>query len=177
MRTSLVTIFSSGTPLSLTSAAKVVRVLSTKQTLSSAPSSVRMTVKQRKHHTAVSYQVMKKKGLTPSFFSSSLFKIKIKLLFKMNLITRTVAKMDKVSLVRLCLVFLIGNIFKVYPVSTQQSWTPKHVQREFVINLNIFYTQYGFLQRYYILELQSLNSWQFIFRLSLVVTVAKSMVN
>ena len=63
LRTSLVTIFSSGTPLSLTGAAKVVRVLSTEQNPSSAPPSVRMNVRQRKHHTAVSYPVMNKKGL------------------------------------------------------------------------------------------------------------------
>ena len=55
--TSLVTIFSHGTPPSQTGAAKVVKVLSTKLTLLLTPSTMRMNVKQRKRQSVEYYQV------------------------------------------------------------------------------------------------------------------------
>ena len=57
LRTLLVTIFSHGTPLSQTGAAKVVRVLSTKLTLLLTPSTMRMNVKQQKLQSVEYYQV------------------------------------------------------------------------------------------------------------------------
>ena len=57
LRNSLETHFSCGTPQSRIGAVKVVRVLSTKLTLSLTPSTMKTTVKQWKLQSVRSYQV------------------------------------------------------------------------------------------------------------------------
>ena len=60
-RTSLMTLFSRGTHQSQTDAVKIVRVLSSKRTLSLIPSTMRMNVKQQKRQSVEYYQVNAKK--------------------------------------------------------------------------------------------------------------------
>ena len=57
LKTTKVALFSCGTPQSQTTAVIIVMVLSTKLTLSLTPSTMRMNVRQQKHHCVGYYQV------------------------------------------------------------------------------------------------------------------------